>query len=185
MMQMSLFVVMVYIKYWNEATIVAHAPENDKDFIQDIAGYGDQSVAAVADRAMRRHLWYLSDYLIGLALFDERVDEREKIAIVQAMKTRPELNNSSRRLQRKNLNLQGPLSTWTTVRSSNLIKGLLGGQTFLDEDVANWPPKPLCQLARKRVVTFRVTNDMAECGIALLKRFLNQRTRARSRRSSS
>ena len=178
MMQVSLFVAMVYMKYWNEATIAAHAPKNDKDFIQDIADYEDRSVAAVADRAMRRHLWYLSDDMVGLALFDERADEREKIAIVQAMKTRPELKNSSRRRQGKNLNLQGPLSTLATVRSSNLIKGLLGGQTFLDEDVATWSSNPLYQLARKRVATPRVTNDVAERGIALVKRFLNQRTQS-------
>ena len=52
MMQMSLFVAMVYIKYWNKATIATHTPKNDKDFIQDITDYRDQSVAAVADRAM-------------------------------------------------------------------------------------------------------------------------------------
>ena len=138
-------------------------------------------MGAVADRAMHRHLWYLSDDLIGLALFDERVDEKEKIAIVQAMKTRPELNNSSRRLQGKHLNLQKPLSTRATVRSSNLIKGLLGRQTFLDEDVATWDSNPLYQLAKKRVVTLRVTNDVVERGIALIKRFLGQRTKSSSK----
>ena len=75
---------------------------------------------------MRRHLWYPSDDLIGLALFDDR----EKTTIVQAIKTRPELKNSSQRLQGMNLNVKGLLSTWASiVRSSNLIKGLLGEQT--------------------------------------------------------
>lgn len=87
MMQISLFVAMVYIKYLNEAPIVAQAPKNDSEFIQDIAGNGDRSVAVVADRTMCQNLWYLSDDLIGLALFDERVNEREKIAIVQAIMT--------------------------------------------------------------------------------------------------
>lgn len=178
MMKVSMFVAMVYIKYWNEATIAAHAPKNDSDFIRDLADYEDRSVAAVADRAMRRHLWYMSDDLIGLALFDERVDEGEKIAIVQAMKTQPALKVSSRRLQGKNLNLQRPLSTWATVRSSNLIKGLLGDQTFLDENVTTWPSNPLYQLAQKRVATLRVSNDVAERGIALVKRFLGRRTKS-------
>ena len=96
------------------------------------------------------------------------------------MKTRPELKNSSRQLEGKNLNLQG--STWATVRSSSLIKGLLGEQSFLDEDLATWPSSPLYQLAQKRAATLRVTNDVAERGIALVKRFLGQQTRSEEQR---
>lgn len=176
MKQISLFVSLVYVKYWNEAAIAGHAPKNDKDFVRDIADYGDRSVAAVADRAIRRHLWYLSDDLVSLALFDERVDEDEKAAIVQAMKTRPESKGSSRRLQGKKVDLEGPLSTLATVRSTNLIKGLVGEQSFLDDDVATWPSNPIYQMAQKRVAKLRVTNDVAERGIALVKRFLIQRT---------
>lgn len=68
-----------------------------------------------------------------------RKEEKEKIAIVQAMKTRPESKNTSRRLQGNNLNMQGPISTLAT---SNLIKGLLRVQTFLKEDVAIGPTNP-------------------------------------------
>ena len=64
------------------------------------------------------------------------------------------------------------------VLSSNLIKGLLGGQTFLNEEVATWPSNPLYQLARKRVATLCVTNDVPKHGIALVKRFLNQWTKS-------
>lgn len=45
MVQVLLFITMVYTECWDEATFAAHAPENDRDFIQDTADYRDQNVA--------------------------------------------------------------------------------------------------------------------------------------------
>ena len=180
--RVAFFVTMVYSKYWNEAMIPSYAAKNDLDFITDVKRICDDGVASVVERAMRRHLWYLSEDLIGLAIFDDRISPEQKAAMVEGMK-RPSTTKNPRRPESKTpINLNGPLSAFCSVRSMELLKSVLGGRysqepTFLELSPETWNTDSSFKCAKKRVGVLKVTNDLAERGIALIQRFLGRRTK--------
>ncbi|KAG0703734.1 hypothetical protein GWK47_024818 [Chionoecetes opilio] len=177
--RVAFFVTMVYAKYWNEAMIPSYAAKNDLDFITDVKRICDDGVASVAERAMRRHLWYLSENLIGLAIFDDRISPEQKADMVEGMK-RPSTTKNPRRPESKTpINLNRPLSAFCSVRSMQVLKSLLGGQqpTFLELSPETWNTDSCFKCAKKRAGVLKVTNDFAERGIALIQRFLGNRTK--------
>ncbi|KAG0714750.1 hypothetical protein GWK47_013533 [Chionoecetes opilio] len=170
---------MVYAKYWNEAMIPSYAAKNDLDFITDVKRICDDGVASVAERAMRRHLWYLSENLIGLAIFDDRISPEQKAEMVEGMK-RPSTTKNPRRPESKTpINLNSPLSAFCSVLSMQVLKSLLGGQqpTFLELSPETWNTDSCFKCMKKRAGVLKVTNDLAERGIALIQRFLGNRTK--------
>ncbi|KAG0725576.1 hypothetical protein GWK47_038397 [Chionoecetes opilio] len=177
--RVAFFVTMVYAKYWNEAMIPSYAAMNNLDFITDVKRICDDGVASVAERAMRRHLWYLSENLIGLAIFDDRISPEQKAEMVEGMK-RPSTTKNPRRPESKTpINLNRPLSAFCSVRSMQVLKSLLGGQqpTFLELSPETWNTDSCFKCAKKRAGVLKVTNDLAERGIALIQRYLGNRTK--------
>ncbi|KAG0717858.1 hypothetical protein GWK47_053608 [Chionoecetes opilio] len=177
--RVAFFVTMVYAKYWNEAMIPSYAAKNDLDFITDVKRICDDGVASVAERAMRRHLWYLSENLIGLAIFDDRISPEQKAEMVEGMK-RPSTTKNPRRPESKTpINLNRMLSAFCSVRSMQVLKSLLGGQqpTFLELSPETWNTDSCFKCAKKRAGVLKVTNNLAERGIALIQRFLGNRTK--------
>ena len=63
---------------------------NDLNLLKDIGKYQNinKSVADATSGAMMRHLWYLSDQLVALALFSPHVSAEEKRRMVVAMESR-------------------------------------------------------------------------------------------------
>lgn len=64
-------------KQWNEAVISNRAPLKDFDFLYSLETYHDKEVAQTATAVLKRHLWYLSEDVVGLNFFDDRIP-REK-----------------------------------------------------------------------------------------------------------
>ncbi|KAG0703610.1 hypothetical protein GWK47_024830 [Chionoecetes opilio] len=175
--RVAFFVTMVYAKYWNEAMIPSYAAKNDLDFITDVKRICDDGVASVAERAMRRHL--LSENLIGLAIFDDRISPEQKAEMVEGMKRPSTTKNPQRPESKTPINLNRPLSAFCSVRSMQVLKSLLGGQqpTFLELSPETWNTDSFFKCAKKRAGVLKVTNDLAERGIALIQRFLGNRTK--------
>ncbi|KAG0723596.1 hypothetical protein GWK47_042403 [Chionoecetes opilio] len=177
--RVAFFVTMVYAKYWNEAMIPSYAAKNDLDFITDVKRICDDGVASVAERAMRRHLWYLSENLIGLAIFDDRHQPEQEAEMVEGMK-RPSTTKNPRRPSRRHQSIStGRFSAFCSVRSMQVLKSLLGGQqpTFLELSPETWNTDSCFKCAKKQADVLKVTNDLAERGIALIQRFLGNRTK--------
>ena len=80
-----IFSLNIYICSWFRAPDAAGPPMNDLHLLKDLASYSDRNISRVAVRASSRHLWYLSEELAALALFDPRVTDVQKREIVQAM----------------------------------------------------------------------------------------------------
>ncbi|KAG7166680.1 hypothetical protein Hamer_G010306 [Homarus americanus] len=73
---MALFVALVYGPMWFKAPEVFEAPSNDISFLKELHYYGekiDESVGMAATKAFQRHLWYLSEESVALALFSDSV----------------------------------------------------------------------------------------------------------------
>ena len=85
----SLFVALMYARYWHESPLAERAPYNDMTLISLLHKYPVPVVREAAIKAFTRHLWYVSENLLPLALFDERVDDRTKAAMVKNFSRHP------------------------------------------------------------------------------------------------
>lgn len=79
-----LFVSLVYTKYWNLSSNASDAAFNDINFLKELDKFKriDHQTASVALDAFGRHLWYLSDELILLSLFSNKVSMQEKLDLI-------------------------------------------------------------------------------------------------------
>ena len=82
--QIAVFVCRLYTK----APEAAAAPQHDLQLLKDLTAYMDvnRDVAkAVSLTKLQRHLWYLSEELVALALFDPLVTVEEKRQILTSL----------------------------------------------------------------------------------------------------
>ena len=75
-----IFVCRIYARAWTEAPIAAAAPRNDLALVKDLLAYTEVNkvVARTSLTKFQNHLWYLSEELVALALFDSEVPIDEK-----------------------------------------------------------------------------------------------------------
>lgn len=69
------FGTLLYVKPWLEAPLGIDAATNDIDLWNSIHKYRktDLEISRATIAVLERHLWYLSDELVGFALFSEKV----------------------------------------------------------------------------------------------------------------
>ena len=89
LMTVSVFVSLIYARFWHEAPLAQKAPLNDLKLLNLLHEYPERSISEKASAALRRNLWYFSEHLALLALFDERVDEEIKTAMVKNLSRVP------------------------------------------------------------------------------------------------
>lgn len=69
------FGALLYVKPWIEAPLAAEAAFNDLDLWRKIQAYRstDSELASETSAVLERHLWYMSDELVGLGFFSKQV----------------------------------------------------------------------------------------------------------------
>lgn len=174
-----LFITLIYVKFWNVCSNAADAPYNDLQFLKELDAYKqfDPEVAEVAITAMKRHLWYLSDELIVLGLFSEKVstEDKNEMRLLLNNEYEERTQNSLRHTDEihdiKNLQLQSFVSD----RSSFLFNLLEIDADFLSEDSNDWDDNESYQSARKKVhELIIVVNDNAERAIQLGAKLIDE-----------
>ena len=82
------FTVKFYLKAWTTATEGVLAPASDVALLQQLTAFeeNDKEVANVASKKLASHLWYLSEELVALSLFDDSVPHDMRAKIVQKMR---------------------------------------------------------------------------------------------------
>ena len=86
------------------------------------------------------HLWYLSDELVGLALFDDQVEQGTKELMLKAMQTRTEdQDDATKRIQIRPINsvLNLMLDKLVTSYSKRLLDKL-GVSDLLNVPISSW-----------------------------------------------
>lgn len=63
-------VVYVYLKAWITAPLAVEAPLNDFQLMTQLLGYPEAKISAVTSKKLGMYLWYLSEELVTMALFD-------------------------------------------------------------------------------------------------------------------
>lgn len=172
-----LFALQLYVPSWYEAPVATSAPQNDLSFMNALLRYEDQdsAISKAAATVFGRHLWYLSEHLVGLGLFDENVPQEEKRRMMEAMRDKQSLEKPHNRPT-----MEPSLSVWEgktladfcSTNSKKLVADLgMAGAEFLDEDPDAWSRSPSYRSCRQRAASLSVTNDRAERGVALMQEF--------------
>ena len=81
---MNIFLAKIYLKYWFQAPVAATAARNDLQLLQQLNAYPHRNISEATSRKLAGQLWYLSEDLILLSLFDRAVDSATKRAILTA-----------------------------------------------------------------------------------------------------
>ena len=111
--------------------------------------YPEHRVRDAAGKAFNRHLWYFSEHLVPLVLFDDRVTEETKAAMVENF-ARPSKPVALKRLDIKSFDHRAKLETYVISRSLNIFNllstnGKEEAKVFLSKSPAIWPSDPTHQ----------------------------------------
>lgn len=79
-----LFIAVVYVKPWLGCSVLVKAPNQDLCFLKKLKEYEtvDKFISKAALSKFSQHLWYLSEEITVLSLFDDEVSEQTKENIV-------------------------------------------------------------------------------------------------------
>lgn len=80
-----LFVLRIYIKVWYDAPLATSAPRNDLNFMKSVKEYQDPEIGKAVSEKFENHLWYISEYNIALAFFDQTVSLEDKRKMVKRL----------------------------------------------------------------------------------------------------
>lgn len=168
-----MFAALVYVKHWNRCCSAVDAPHNDLLLWKELVEYQqiDANIADAALRAHHRHLWYLSDELVVLSLFSEKVSNQVKWDISTQM-TRyvgERTANSIKYTGQIDDNIQNiELHNFISPRSLFLFERLDLDFQFLDENPDEWNESESYTHAKQTVLNLiTVVNDGAERAIQL------------------
>jgi hypothetical protein len=165
------FGALLYTKVWTEAPLAAEAPSNDLALWIDLGKYQciDREISLAAREVLERHLWYITDETVGLALFSNRVSAVEKAKIVAGMMN--ETGERNVRGEKSILNDFSSLGDFSTTRTKTMLTRLGIGDSFLTIPPDEWSENDDFLQGRERVHKLRVVNDTAERGVKLFEEF--------------
>jgi len=176
---MATFAVLIYLKAWLTAPVSCEAPLNDFQLMGQLLKYPHTAVSAATSKKLGLHLWYISEQLVGLALFDSRVlPETKKLALKAMNEVVPDHPPNRPRVDAAAfLGIKG-LEQFCTANSKRLFQQLRLPEAFLTKDPADWEDDVSFKEASNVARGLAVINDRAERGgIALIQDFNKKLTR--------
>lgn len=173
--EISLFTVVVYIKYWFEAGLAARAPTNDLQLLKDLVEYEtfNPNLSRKASKKILGHLWYLSEELVALAFFDDKVPIETKREMVNALKKEGSEDPPKRIQLDLEVVKQKDLDYFVSRNTLRFFK-IMGFKTeYLEKDVPieEWDQYDSYKKSKEIVKSMKVVNDIAERGVALMEEY--------------
>jgi len=171
---LCVFAIRVYLKAWMTAPLAANAPYNDLNLLKTLLQYSSINVeiSKAASQKLAKHLWYLSEDLIALALFDGQVSPSTKKLIVKAMYEEEGEEDPPKRITvALETFREKSLPDFVTKRSIGLFERMDLPDTFLHIDPEMWDNHEDFKKAQDIVLAMQVVNDHAERGVALIQEF--------------
>lgn len=171
--EICIFTVMIYVKYWFQASTGWSAPRNDLQLLKDIKAFEsfNKNIATVALKKILNHLWYLSEELVSFAFFDDELSVQEKKKMVEALK----IEGTEDCLKRINLDIthihEKNIENFVSSNSLRFFQILGISSNFLKKDVETWNEDTDYVAAKNIVHSLRVVNDIAERGVALMEEY--------------
>ena len=175
--KMSLFVVFVYLKSWFSASCLTSAANNDLELFRRIDKFKSvhKKVSAAAANVLQRHTWYLTEELVPLALFNEKLplDDRTHLALKIGQLPLEELD--IRKPSLPSIHLKSELIEYVGVRST-LPFTLVGvPHTFLL--LPDWSTSPHYEKMKTALGDLSPLNDSCERALGLVTTINTKMTR--------
>ncbi|GBP30652.1 hypothetical protein EVAR_76197_1 [Eumeta japonica] len=163
------FGALIYAKIWIEAPLAADTPINYLLLWKNLRLYEaiDSEIGKAARGALERHLWYLSDELVALALFSENLSDSDKQAIFQKMNS--DGGNRSVRGDSAKLTSEVTLEAFVTQRTLKSLSALDIKDSFLELPTDTWNDNDDYLQGKNCLKKLRVVNDTAERGVKLFE----------------
>ena len=156
------------------APLVPNAPLNDFELLNNLLDYSaiHQAISTAASEKFSKHLWYLSEDLVALALFDDHVHVSTKRHILSAMREAEGTEDPPKRIT---VTLESfkekKIEDFVTKKSMALFQLMELPDGFLQVDPEVWEDHEDFQTARATVRAINVVNDHAERRVALIQEF--------------
>jgi hypothetical protein len=157
-------------------------PLNDILLLEELNKYPNVTVAKAASTALSRHLWYFSEILVGLSLFDDRIGADVKTLMVTNLRL-PRSISSVKRLDHppEPLSSLGLASCFTertpVIFDAPHFDGKDKAQGFLAKDPKKWHYDTSYQDVWTAASVMTVVNDSAERAIVLMQRYNSSLTK--------
>lgn len=167
------FIVKVYLKAWFTCACAVSAPQNDLNLLRELESYKKvhTDIAEAAIKSFSGHLWYLSEFLVGLAFFDTAVSAEQKSAMVTALDNVTADHPRPRRVAFNPTLPQKHLSDFVSKHTLQLFIALDIPQHFLTKRPDIWDSDDDYIVGQRKVRSLKVVNDAAERGVALIQAF--------------
>lgn len=176
--KMAQFIALFYAKYFLRSRIAVFSPLDDLKFLSSIISYSDEDpdLAIPVITSIKRHLWYLTEELVVLSLFNEELASFTRSVMAKKLFStpRPDVYNVGKpkfpTIDDYNLpflsSLIGPRS-WLIFA----LLGLTNSQDWLQLPPKYWELMFDYRFARNFCVNLQVVNDCAERAIKLVEDF--------------
>ncbi|KAK4320593.1 hypothetical protein Pmani_008554 [Petrolisthes manimaculis] len=178
--ELCIFFSCIYVEAWMTASIASKAPRNYLKLLKQCQMYQkiNTNISRATVKKMAGQLWYLSEQLVTLALFDDDLDNNTKDKMVLAMKEREgEKKPPKRATVDIKLIKEKTLVDFTIRKSKTFFNNLHLPQDFLEYPADQWKHQPSFSAPKSFVSTLAVTNDHAERAIALVEHFSGHLTK--------
>ena len=177
--RMVQFISLLYVPAWLSAPLAANAPGNDLRLYQDLLRYQtvDKEVADAALAVMRRHMAYMRPETVVLSLTSEAVSAEEKAEMALKLLSKPVCDDAEDTILQY-VDADSRLADFVD-GSSWLVFQLLkvDASRWLDKPVSTWEADGEYQAFERFVRDLKVTNDVAERGVALIQDFAHTITK--------
>lgn len=177
---MCKFIIQVNLEAWFQCGLPLSAPRLDLALLKKLLHLSNSSglpksvnVYEAAAMKLCNHLWYLSDEQVALAFFDPEVPLEEKRRMTEAIVKRKGSPTRVTSLTVPNpaLLLECCLADFVSTNTREFFNITGFSDDFLQEDPVAWEVNEEYQKARGYLKKMRVVNDVAERGVALIKKY--------------
>ena len=166
------FTVTVYVKAWFTASSAIAAPAGDLAFLKELVSYPNAEIAKATSKKFANHLWYLSEEIAGLAIFDKSVPVEVKRMMVAAFKEAGQDNPQPRAqvdLSVKEAIIAKTVANFVSSASTRIFETFGVSINFLENDPTQWDDDSSFQSSQQVLSGISVVNDFAERGVALIQ----------------
>lgn len=185
LLELSLFVSLIYCKNWNRCMNAINAPVNDLALITEVKRYSDynETIANAVINAFQNHFWYLGEELVILSLFSENVSFQDKNTMRLKINSREYPPRSDNSLRLKNYADGLKLADLVTERSRFMLSILDVDTSFLEERAETWKHSKSYKNTEKFIEDLIiVVNDPAERALGRATTIIqNQKARSEAR----
>lgn len=166
------FILKLYVKPWFMSRSAILAAFNDLQFLQNVENYHENSnISNAVFKSFSNHLWYLSEPLIALALFDDRISIDEKKMMVENLQKEKSDTYLKRIKLQKNEIHNTSFSDFVSNRTRQFLIDFEIDIDWLEKDPSTWPKNESYKSAKHFFSELQVVNDCAERSLHLAQNY--------------